>query len=229
MPNRREKIVSQVHFRSIALVFSLTFVLVFAACTPSLKTGDELYRDGRYKEAVESLEKYVTANPKDPVGHFTLADSLYLKYSKEYALGSSKKSDLESSLLHFSRAIELNPNYAEAHSQRGVVRLTLGDMAGSLEDYNKAMEQSPSFDRTYFNRGYWFEKQGRFAEALNDYKRYLTLSKNRTWKDDASRRIEALEMKLQLKGMGPGKTKGKPEKGKISSSPRAREKAAPKS
>ena len=173
---------------------------LLTACSASFQSGDSLYREGKHAEAVKILEDYVSDNPQDALGHYTLADSLYLKYSDDYEKNRSNTDDLNLSLVHFSKAIELKPDYAEAYSQRGVVRLVLGDEAGAKEDYEKAIQANPALDRVYFNRAYWYEKQTRFPEAIVDYKRYIALSNNNKWRDDAARRIETLELKVQLQG-----------------------------
>ncbi|HBE59127.1 MAG TPA: hypothetical protein DEG17_25210, partial [Cyanobacteria bacterium UBA11149] len=40
----------------------------------------------------------------------------------------------------YNKAIEIDPNFAEAYNNRGSVRLALGDKQSAIADYNKAIE-----------------------------------------------------------------------------------------
>ena len=170
--------------------------LFIPACTPSFHEGDYLYREGRYSEAVALLSRYVEGHPEDAVGHFTLGDALYLKYSDDYDKNRADVADLNRSFAEFSRAIELNRGYGAAYSQRGVVLSVLGRKEQAKREMDRAIEIDPECDRSYYNRAYWHEEHGNYRQAISDYERYLGLSENRKWRADAQRRIESLRLKL---------------------------------
>ena len=46
----------------------------------------------------------------------------------------------------YNRAIELNPEYASAYNNRGVVKSELSDEAGAQADFAKAQELDPSLE-----------------------------------------------------------------------------------
>ena len=52
-----------------------------------------------------------------------------------------------------SKAIELNPNTADAYNNRGLAKSALWDHEGAIQDYNKAIELDPNQSRYYNNRG----------------------------------------------------------------------------
>jgi tetratricopeptide (TPR) repeat protein len=184
----------------VALGLAVTFVFLGCAVrqplTDTFQLGEELYRVGRYSEAVTQLSEFVAKNPSDPQGHYMLADALYLQHAQDLPIGLADGKTLQLSLSHFSRALELNPRHAEAYSQRGVVRLALGDVAGSKQDYETALLIDPGLSRAYFNRGYWYEMQRRYLEAIGDYESFLVLSDNNQWKGEARRHIQELRRRL---------------------------------
>jgi tetratricopeptide (TPR) repeat protein len=63
---------------------------------------------------------------------------------------------------YFSKAIELNPNYANAYLFRGEFKSYLKDYMGALEDYNKAASIDPHNADVYWKRHI-------VKEILNDY------------------------------------------------------------
>lgn len=197
--------------RKSQLVFALICLIILAGCVPSFRKGDDLYRIGNYTEAVAILNKYVAKNPNDAVAHYTLADSLYLKYTNDYESGHANSNDLNLSLVHFSKAVELEPKFSEAYGQRGLVYLVLGDTKRAKADLDNAIKLKPSVDRAYYNRATWFEKQGRYADAIEDYKTYLSLSNNVAWKEKVSKNIQTLQSK-QASLKKKKKTKAKKKK-----------------
>ena len=53
----------------------------------------------------------------------------------------------------YSKAIELNPQYASAYINRGVAYDKLGNYQQAIKDYNKAIELNPQEAGFYYNRG----------------------------------------------------------------------------
>ncbi len=180
------------------LVVSLVFLGCAVQQRPSdpFQLGESLYHSGRYREAVTQLSKFVVVNPNDPQGHYVLADALYLQYTHVHQVGPADPKILHQALFHFSRAIEIDPRHAEAYSQRGVVRLALGDAPGSKADYETALQIDPRLSRAYFNRGYWYELQQRYQEAIVDYESFVALSDNDQWRGDTRKHIQELKLRL---------------------------------
>ena len=69
----------------------------------------------------------------------------------------------------------LNPKDAESHNNRGLAKVTLGQLQDGLSDYNKAIQLNPNVD-AYYNRGRVNEMLGRFEEAVADFKRAIRLN-----------------------------------------------------
>lgn len=67
--------------------------------------------------------------------------------------GVAKKNlgDYAGALADYNKAIELDPECAEAYNNRGLAKQDLKDYAGAMADYNKAIELFPQYTRVYDN------------------------------------------------------------------------------
>ena len=62
--------------------------------------------------------------------------------------------DYNGAIADYTKAIELNPNYANAYYNRGISKHNLKDYNGAISDYNKAIEIDPNYANAYYNRGF---------------------------------------------------------------------------
>lgn len=109
-----------------------------------------------------------------------------LRSSKEYVrrgLTRFGKGDLAGALADYSRAIELDPQMAEAFINRGKARKIRGDLDGAIEDYERALAIDPhlafnnrDIPQAYTNRGYI--RSGRFdlSGAIADFNKAIQLN-----------------------------------------------------
>ncbi len=91
----------------------------------------------------------------------------------EKALQESKDGDFMQAEKDWSFYLNENPNDAAALSNRGNIRLALGDPQGAIRDQTKAIEVSPEDLDPYLNRGIAKEALKLWEEASNDYKYVL--------------------------------------------------------
>jgi tetratricopeptide (TPR) repeat protein len=85
------------------------------------------------------------------------------------------RGDWAGALADYTKAIELNPNYAFAYNNRGVVKKTNGDLTGALADENKAIELDPNIVEAWYNRGFVKRVKGDLEGALADETRAIEL------------------------------------------------------
>ena len=81
----------------------------------------------------------------------------------------------QESIEDYDRAIELKPDFAEAHGNRGVTNFELKEYKAALEDYDRAISLKPDFAEAHNNRGNANRALGRNAEAVEDYDRAISL------------------------------------------------------
>ncbi|MDP7647000.1 MAG: tetratricopeptide repeat protein, partial [Candidatus Woesearchaeota archaeon] len=74
--------------------------------------------------------------------------------------------DSQGAIADFTKAIEINPQYAIAYSNRGNAKYDLGNYQGAIADYNKAIEINPQDARAYYNRGIAKRKSGDYQGAI---------------------------------------------------------------
>jgi len=88
-------------------------------------------------------------------------------FKKAYDLSSAGQFNL--ALQEWNRYIDSYPDDAAGLSNRGNVRLAIGDVEGSIDDQNKAISLDPNETDPYINRGIAEEALGLWPQAKNDY------------------------------------------------------------
>lgn len=127
-----------------------------------LRPKDELARRDRARalaltitgrqQGTRELEKYVATNPKDPLGHFYLAQ---VRWSD----------DAEGALASLAKAVRLDPRLAPAHVARAWLLHRLGRDAEALPHLNAALEVSPNDVRALDQLGVALLSLDRVTEA----------------------------------------------------------------
>ena len=100
------------------------------------------------------------------------------KFLFEKALQESKDGDFMQAEKDWSSYLKDHPNDAAALSNRGNVRLALGDPKGAISDQTHAIEISPEDLDPFLNRGIANEALQRWEEASKDYKYVLKKNPN---------------------------------------------------
>ncbi len=130
-------------------------------------------------------------------------------YDSYHALGlfylTEKKFD--QAIEQFKKALELNPNDAQIHSDLGAALLEKGKLyklsrddgkslqafAESLEHLNRALELNPSLLEALFNRALVRQYMELPQAAAEDWKKYLEKDSQSPWADEARQRLKDIE------------------------------------
>ena len=88
------------------------------------------------------------------------------------------RGELDRAIADYNRAIELDPNDADAYNGRGVAFEAKGDMDKAIAYYNRALELDPQFVRAYNGRGNAYRAKGELSRAVADYNRAIELDPN---------------------------------------------------
>lgn len=80
----------------------------------------------------------------------------------------------------YARAIELNPNLAEAYNNRAYIYMVKKEYALALPDLDRALQLRPNYVNALMNRGdihnYYYEID--YVRAIADYDQVLSLDQN---------------------------------------------------
>ena len=88
--------------------------------------------------------------------------------------------DYDHATCHFSRAIELDPTFAEAYNQRAIVKYLQERYQESLEDCTRTVEHMPWHFGAWIGMGHCHAHDGRLAEALDCYRKALRINPHLT-------------------------------------------------
>jgi tetratricopeptide (TPR) repeat protein len=75
------------------------------------------------------------------------------------------------------RALEINPNHANAWVNKGYSLNSLGKLDEAIECYNKALEINPNHAAALYNRACSNVKRGNIENALEDLKTAIKIDK----------------------------------------------------
>lgn len=144
--------------RGVRLVLAGTLTALFLALSLKTHAQSQIWRDDdclwrdtirRYPCAVYPYYARASANAQKGLGSRALKD--------------------------YNKVLELNPRFASAYNDRGLVWFRQGRWEAALDDFNRAVVLAPDRAVYYLNRGYFYEMMKRPVEALRDYTRALRL------------------------------------------------------
>lgn len=85
------------------------------------------------------------------------------------------KGDFNGAIAILTKAIELNPNNAEAYNDRGFAKNTKGDFDDAIADYDKAIKLHSNYALAYTNRGLTKDLKGNHNGAIADWTEAIKL------------------------------------------------------
>jgi tetratricopeptide (TPR) repeat protein len=102
-----------------------------------------------------------------------------------------------SAVEYYTRAIVLDPGYAQAYFSRAVLYWReISDPARAIEDLSRVIELDPEWSDAYLNRGLALKLHGDLTQAITDFERYLETGQDEFWLDAARGQIEELADEL---------------------------------
>ena len=75
----------------------------------------------------------------------------------------------------FKKATELNPTYADGHSNLGVTLQEQGKLEEAIEAYTKALSLKPDYADAHYNMGGALQEHGKLDEAVEAFNKALTI------------------------------------------------------
>ena len=126
--------------------------------------------------AKKSLQKLAKDSQRNQAGLTVQTDPSPDQMNNLLSLyNSGEMSKAEQALKAYDRAIQLNPEYAGAHFNRGVALQNLGRLEEAIKSYAKAIQLKPDYADAYNNRGATLKSLGQLEEALKSYNQAIQL------------------------------------------------------
>ena len=146
-----------------------------------------LYED--WDGSIQSILKVVQPVSSETVTNTNTPEertnqNAHAEFSKglEYQNSVSETSSLEEreekhekAIKHYSRALELKPDYVDAYNARGVVYAMRGKIDHALKDFSMVIKLKPDYFAAYLNRGGVHRNDGRYEQALKDFDKVIEL------------------------------------------------------
>jgi tetratricopeptide (TPR) repeat protein len=88
------------------------------------------------------------------------------------------KGKMPEALVHFERALAIEPKQPSVQSSLGVYYLEMGKVDESLDHLKKALEIEPNFADAHYNIANTYLRMGRVADALSHYRKAIEINPN---------------------------------------------------
>jgi tetratricopeptide (TPR) repeat protein len=89
-----------------------------------------------------------------------------------------EKREYTEALINLNKAIEIDPNFAQAYYVRGNIKDAFDDRHGAMKDYNIALEKNSKFTDVFFARGNVKMKLQDYYGAIADYSSAISFNEN---------------------------------------------------
>jgi protein O-mannosyl-transferase len=167
----------------------LPFIGIFIVLSWGLKTiADRLHKSKMLPVKIASVVVLLAMAGKtaEQVGYwkndFTLFSHAVAVAKKSYMAYNNLGLTLyntgrkDEALAHYRKALEIKPDFAEAHFNLGVLLADRGRMDEALAHYRKALEIKPGLAEARINLGILLEKTGRTDEAIAHFRKVLEVN-----------------------------------------------------
>lgn len=127
------------------------------------------------KEIVETLDFEVDKGGEIVFGQ-TAEENLEIGNLTLYVRDNKNETNPADAIKYFSKAIELDPNYAEAYLARARAKSSIQDFSGAMIDLNDAISLEPNNSDAFTERGNVKQMVGNITGALDDYEKAIQLN-----------------------------------------------------
>ena len=142
----------------------------------TLKQGITAHQGGKFKEAVKFYKEILKHKSTRKLN--SNEDLLFITTYLNLSAAFKSLGKLEESIISCRKAIELKPNYAEAHFNLGVILVSLGKLEEAVKSYSKAIEFKIDYVEAYVNLGIALNHLDRLEEAEKNYNKAIMINSN---------------------------------------------------
>ncbi|MBF2064182.1 MAG: tetratricopeptide repeat protein [Calothrix sp. C42_A2020_038] len=115
---------------------------------------------------VTGIIAWILVKPKD----INQAQLFYQKGVDKY-----EQENYKAAITNFNKAIDINPDYAQAYNRRGDAYYRLGEYQKSQADSSMAIRLNPEDANSYYDRGFSLYSLGNYNGAIADYNQAIKL------------------------------------------------------
>lgn len=133
-------------------------------------------------DLVEKLHRFATLQPQNADANYYYAVALWKRKSSR----TNETAVQAESLL--KAALKINPKYAPAELQLGIVHSDQGDYASAVADYQKAIQIDPQLEEAHYRLAQAYREIGQPDKAKEELRIYGELAKQAAQKQDRERR-----------------------------------------
>ena len=84
---------------------------------------------------------------------------------------------IDEAIAHYQKALEIKPDYADAHYNLGIVLAGRGQIDEAIAHYQKALEIKPDYAAAHYNLGNALAGRGQIDEAIEHWRKALALAR----------------------------------------------------
>ena len=125
--------------------------------------------DGSQRAIESVLAGYLKTSPRDPWAYYHYAAILYARAQA----GESSAYQTAGALL--DEALRQNPNFAEAHFERGLIALAQGRVDQGIVSLEKAVKLDPQLAAAHYRLGLAYQRRGDAARAKAELDQFRAL------------------------------------------------------
>lgn len=135
-----------------------------------LEAGIASHKSGDYDKAIQLYTKAIESGELSQ-------ENQVIAYNNRGLIWMLKENN-DRAIADYTKAIELNPNYAPAYNNRGFVWMLKGNNDRVIADSTRAIELRPNYADAYFIRASGYAYKGEKNKALSDLEKAITLDKS---------------------------------------------------
>jgi tetratricopeptide (TPR) repeat protein len=153
------EIITKLHYKRVVLIVSATIVLsAFMICT--------WYQVRHWQNSVALFTHNLNVNYDNIIAHYELGNAL------------KQQGKFDKALFHYSKALQINPNFAEVHNNLGHTLACQKDYKNAIYHYNEALRIKPKYTEAHNNLGTALAYQGNFKDAVYHFNKALEINPN---------------------------------------------------